>query len=132
MNKLFKSIVVILTIFFLLSPISFGADEIDFKNQIKKEDGSLFEKIIAQCIGGIAQTILDFATSDEIGMGFKNYDELIFNDNKENDFISPFTEELWNKTMNWYGIFSIISGSLIFLAVIILAFKIISARYEYS
>jgi hypothetical protein len=121
-----KSIVVIITIFFLLSPISFASD-VNFKNQIKKEDGSLFEKIIAECIGGIAQTIFDFSTSDEMGIGFKNYDELIFNSNSENDSLSPFTDELWNKTMQWYKIFATVSGSLILIAVVILSFKMIFA-----
>ena len=45
MNKLFKSFVIILTMLFLLSPICFGATP-ELKKQIKKEDGSLFEKII--------------------------------------------------------------------------------------
>ena len=52
MKKVLKSFVIIITILFLLSPFSFGADEVNFKNQIKKEDGSLFEKIIAECIRG--------------------------------------------------------------------------------
>ena len=38
------------------------ADYIEKEKQIKKEDGSLFEKIIAECIGGIAETVLDFTT----------------------------------------------------------------------
>ena len=46
---------------FLLSPICIGATP-ELKKQIKKEDGSLFEKIIAECIGGIAETVLDFTT----------------------------------------------------------------------
>lgn len=62
MNKLFKSFVIMLTILFLVPTICFGAENIDLESQIKKEDGSLFEKIIAECIGGIAQTILDFTT----------------------------------------------------------------------
>lgn len=37
-------------IFTIISPISFGADDVKFKDQIKQEDGSLFEKIIAECI----------------------------------------------------------------------------------
>lgn len=61
MNKLFKSFVIILTMLFLLSPICFGATP-ELKKKIKKEDGSLFEKIIAECIGGIAETVLDFTT----------------------------------------------------------------------
>ncbi len=61
MNKLFRSFVITLTMLFLLSPICFGATP-ELKKQIKKEDGSLFEKIIAECIGGIAETVLDFTT----------------------------------------------------------------------
>jgi len=58
--------------------------------------------------------------------GFKDYDTLIFNNNS-NDSLSPFNEELWNKTMNWYKVFAIISGSLILIAVFILSYKIMVA-----
>jgi len=126
LNKLLKSLVLTVTILFLLSPISFGA-EIDLKEQIKSEEGSLFEKIIAECIGGIAQTVLNFVTSDVVGVGFKDYDTLIFNNNNPNDSLSPFTQELWNKTMAWYKIFAIISGSLILIAVFILSYQVMSA-----
>lgn len=50
MKKLFKSIFIVITILVLLSPMSFAKDNIKFKDQIKKENGSLFEKIIAECI----------------------------------------------------------------------------------
>lgn len=62
MKKLLKSIFIVITIFVLLSPVSLCAEDVKFKDQIKKEDGSLFEKIIAECIGGIAQTVFDFTT----------------------------------------------------------------------
>lgn len=127
MKRFVRSIVIIIAILFLFSPLCFCTEDVNFKDQIKKEDGSLFEKIIAECIGGIAQTIFDFSTSDEMGVGFKNYDELIFNSNNENDSLSPFTTELWDKTMQWYSIFSVISGTLIFIAIIILAYKMMSA-----
>ena len=45
MKKIFKSALVVITILFLLCPMCF-ADDVKFKDQIKKEDGSLFEKII--------------------------------------------------------------------------------------
>lgn len=124
MKKITKSILLLITILFLLSPICLGND-VDFKEQIKKEDGSLFEKIIAQCIGGIAQTVFDFATGKELNVGFKDYDTLIFNSNAENDSLSPFTSELWSKTMSWYKVFAVMSGSLILIAVFILSYKII-------
>lgn len=127
MKKIFKSFVIVITILFLLCPTFSFASDVNLKEQIKKEDGSLFEKIIAECIGGIAQTVFDFTTGKEANVGFKDYDTLIFNDNLENDSLSPFTEELWNKTMNWYKVFSIISGSLILIAVFILAYKIMYA-----
>lgn len=65
MKKIIKSIFIVIMIFMLVSPICFAANknnEIDFKKQVKKEDGSLFEKIIAECIGGLAQTVFDFTT----------------------------------------------------------------------
>lgn len=53
MKKILKSIFILVMIFMLISPVCFAADKdnkIDVKKQIKKEDGSLFEKIIAECI----------------------------------------------------------------------------------
>ena len=126
MNKLFKSIAIFVAILFLFSTISYGV-EVDFKEQIKSEEGSLFEKIIAECIGGIAQTVLNFVTADSIGVGFKDYDALIFNNNAQSDSLSPFTQELWNKTIAWYKIFAIISGSLILIAVFILSYQVMVA-----
>lgn len=76
---------------------------------------------------GLAQTVFDFTTGEDSKVGFKDYDDLIFNGNRLNDSLSPFTEDLWNKTMKWYGIFSAISGSLILIAVFILGYKIIVA-----
>lgn len=64
---------------------------------------------------------------ENANVGFKDYDALIFNNNEENDSLSPFSYELWRKTMNWYKVFAIISGTLILIAVFILSFKIMSA-----
>lgn len=69
---------------------------------------------------------------EDANVGFKDYDDLIFNGNTLNDSLSPFTEELWNKTMKWYSIFAILSGSLILIAVFILAYKIIAAGMNTS
>ena len=79
---------------------------------------------------------MNVVTSDELNVGFKDYDELIFNRNLfdmmnigEEGFntLAPFNEILWIKTMNWYKIFALLSGSLILIAVIILAYKITMA-----
>lgn len=131
MKKKIKSIVIIIAILFLFCPICFASD-INFKDQIKQEEGSLFEKIIAECIGGIAQTVLNFTTGEFLNVGFKDYDTLIFNDNNANDSLAPFTKDLWNKTMNWYKIFAVISSSLIWIAVFILSYKIIIAGMNTS
>lgn len=50
MKKVFKSIVIIIAILFLFDSVSFA--DTDFKKQIKAEDESTFEKIIAGMIGG--------------------------------------------------------------------------------
>lgn len=56
MKKITKSCIVLITILFLLAPSSFGflgfgeKKDNNLKEHIKKEDGSLFEKIIAECI----------------------------------------------------------------------------------
>ena len=123
MKKVFKSFVVVITMLFLLYSFCFKSNAVDFKSLINNEEGTLFEKIIAECIGGIAQTIFDFTTTKESNIGFKDYDTLIFNNRVNIDNLSPFTSDLWNKTMNWYKVFAIISGSLILIAVFILAYK---------
>ena len=49
MKKIIKSMFIVIMIFMLVSPICFAAnkdDKVDLKEQVKKEDGSLFEKII--------------------------------------------------------------------------------------
>ena len=137
-RKTTKTLILLLIIIMLFSTFSLAKDkeetssDLDFKTMIKSEEGSLFEKIIAETIGGIAQTVYSFATSDNVGMGFKNYDKLIFNSNLENDSLSPFSVSIWNKVLNWYKIFSIISGSLIFIGVIILSYKLIMAGVNIS
>lgn len=62
MKKILKSILVVVILLVVISPACFAADKVDLKKQVKKEDGSLFEKIIAECIGGLAQTVFDFTT----------------------------------------------------------------------
>lgn len=128
MKKKIKNIFIIFCLIIIFfNNFSLATENVNFKSMIKSEEGSLFEKIIAETIGGIAQTIYNFATSDTLGIGFKNYDNLIFNSNAENDSLSPFTIDTWNKILDWYKIFSIISGSLIFIAVVILSYKLMYA-----
>lgn len=134
MKKYLKSLVIVFTILFLFSPICYATNvterdlrmsaigvaeettketnakkKVNIKKQVKKEDGSLFEKIIAECIGGIAQTVFDYTAREDSDVGFQDYDSLIFNNNEEDDSLSPFTQDLWNQTMYWYRIFAAIS-----------------------
>ena len=51
-------------------------------------------------------------------MGFKQYDELIFGNSELN--LAPFTDEQWIKVMQWYKIMTLISGTPILIAVIVL------------
>ena len=44
--------------------------------------------------------------------------------------ISPFTIEQWNSMMYWYKIMSGIAGSLILIAVVIVAYKFIIGGYS--
>ena len=78
-------------------------------------------------LGGIAQAIFDLCTSETMGIGFKDYDELIFNKGVDANSVAPFTDELWSKTMTWYKIFASVAGILILIAVIMLSYKMMMA-----
>ncbi len=88
----------------------------------------MFEKIIAKMIGGIAEGIFNLTTTEEFGVGFKQYDELIFGNTDLE--IAPFTNEQWNKIMKWYKVMIIIAGVPILIAVIILSYKLIIGGFS--
>lgn len=91
-------------------------------------NGGLFEKIIAKMIGGIAEGIFDLTTNDTFGVGFKQYDELIFG--KTDNDLAPFSEKQWNKVMQWYAVMTYIASVPILIAVIVLAYKIIISGFS--
>lgn len=103
-------------------------EESKIENAIENDDGGIFEKIIARMIGGIAETVLDLTTNKQFGIGFLSYDELIFGQNSID--ISPFTGEQWNEIMRWYKVMSLIACSLILIAVVITAYKVIISGYS--
>ena len=72
--------------------------------------------------------MFDVTTKEEFNVGFKNYDELIFARNS-ND-ISPFTETQWDLMMKFYKIMVGISGSLILISVVVLAYKMIISGFS--
>ena len=79
-------------------------------------------------IGGIAEGIFDLTTNDEFGVGFKQYDELIFGNTDLE--IAPFTNEQWDKIMQWYQVMTMISGVPILIAVIVLSYKLIIGGFS--
>ena len=136
-KKIITSILIVLVFFSLIIPNTsqasiFDDDEDETQTEIEKtiddDDGGLFEKIIAKLIGGIAATIFDLTTNEKFGMGFKNYDELIFA--KDATVISPFTDEQWVSMIDWYGIMAKIAGSIILIAIVIDAYKLIVSGYN--
>mgnify|MGYP004663791077 CR=1 FL=1 len=104
----------------------FAADEeettLNVKDLINQEEGSLFDKTIAKTIGGIAQAVYNIATNEKLDIGFKTYEEMLF---KGGNGTSPFSSSQWNLIMKWYSVFAYISGSLILIAVILIAYKMI-------
>lgn len=64
-------------------------------------------------------------TKEEFGVGFKNYDELVFGNNQTD--LSPFTQETWDLVMKWYRVIAAIIGGPILLAIVILSWKMIVA-----
>lgn len=136
-KKIVTSILIILVFFSLFIPKSNAnfftdddkkVEESDIEKAIDDDNGGIFEKIIAKMIGGLAEAVFDLTTSDELGVGFKNYDELIFAQNSID--INPFTTEQWNSMMRWYKIMASVAGSLILIAVVVVAYKLIISGYS--
>ncbi len=130
MKKLLTSFLIIITLFTFLCPICFAEDKIEFKKQVKKEDGSLFEKIIAECIAGVAETVYKITT--DLNVGFDDYDTLIFNNGIYAISTAPIHQDTWQITMRCYKIFATISGILIFIGVVVLAYKVSIAGMNIS
>lgn len=136
LKKFLTSIVIIILVFLATTSnvyASFFDDDTDeesssIEQTIDADDGGLFEKIIAKMIGGIAEGVFSLTTNEEFGVGFKEYDELIFG-NTDND-IAPFTDEQWTKIMGWYKVMTTIVGVPILIAVVVLAYKIIIGGFN--
>lgn len=138
-KKILISILIILIFLCLLIPRSYAnffTDDWDNPNKeedtiestIENDEGGIFEKIIAKMIGGIAQSVFTITTNEELGVGFKNYDELIFAFDSTD--LAPFTQKQWKLMMKWYGTMTLIAGSLILIVVVVTAYKIIIGGYS--
>ena len=75
MKKVLVSIFLAILIFFsVTNPVhaSIFSDDDDketsIEDTIDKDDGGLFEKIIAKMIGGVAETVFDITTNETFGV----------------------------------------------------------------
>ena len=128
MKKMIKRIIIIFLIALTLLTVNcFAKDEFDIKDIVNKEEGSLFDKTIAKTIGGIAQAVYNLITDEKSDIGFKSYEDMIF---KGGSGTAPFSWIRWKVIMAWYKVFAAISGSLILIAVIIIAFKMIAGSFS--
>ena len=118
-----------------------SSGSISIETAINNEGGGLFESTIGKALGGIAQAVFNIATSDELNLGFKDYDELIFNkqsvlnkviDSKKyigqttTNEISPFDTNTWRKIMSWYLIFTGLASIPILIGTIVTSYKFIT------
>ncbi len=74
--------------------------------------------------GGIAQAVLNIATDDEVDIGFKTYEEMLFRGS------SGISSLEWLTVKQWYKVFAYISGTLILIAVIIISYKMIASSFS--
>lgn len=81
-------------------------------------------KQLQKLSGGLAQAVYNIATNEELDIGFKTYEEMLFTGGSGT---SPFSDIQWNLIMKWYRVFAYISGSLILIAVIIISYKMIAS-----
>ena len=112
--------------------LDFSEDEPStIETVIENENGGLFENTIAKALGGIAEAVFNITTSNTINLGFKNYDELIFNktiyEGLETEEISPFNSYTWNKMMQWYKVFTLLAFIPILIGAIVTSYKFIIA-----
>lgn len=74
--------------------------------------------------GGIAQAVLNITTDDEVDIGFKTYEEMLFRGS------SGISSIEWMIVKQWYKVFAYISGTLILIAVIIISYKMIASSFS--
>lgn len=122
----FKVVLITILLFlcFSFNIVKASTDE-DIDVAINSENGGIFEGTIATAIGGIAKAVFNIATTDTINLGFKNYDELIFN--KNINTMAPFDSNTWDKIMSWYKVFTTIAFIPILIGALLVGYKFIIA-----
>lgn len=129
LNKIIASICLIILVFFGLSNICFAEDEsLTCVEVVEQEQGGFFEEIVAKMLAGIADAVFDITTSADFGVGFKDYDQLIFGIGE--NYLSPFTQEQWNNIKIWYLRMTLVAGPIMIIAVIVNSYKIIIAGFS--
>ena len=81
-------------------------------------------KLLPKQFGGIAQAVLNITTSEDVNIGFKTYEEMLF---KGSSGISNLE---WMIVKQWYKVFAYISSTLILIAVIIISYKMIASSFS--
>lgn len=116
-------------VFLGFSNVCFAEDEnLTCVEVVEQEEGGFFEEIVAKMIAGIADAVFDITTSEDFGVGFKDYDQLIFG--MEESYLSPFTQEQWSNIKIWYLRMTLVAGPIMIIAVIINSYKIIVAGFS--
>lgn len=129
LNKIISSIFIIMLVFLSFSNVCFAEDEnLTCVEVVEQEEGGFFEEIVAKMIAGIADAVFDITTSEDFGVGFKDYDQLIFG--VEENYLSPFTQEQWSNIKIWYLRMTLVAGPIMIIAVIINSYKIIVAGFS--
>lgn len=92
-TRIVRGVFLVLVIVMLITPAA-AADSIGDvnPNRIQGEDGSLIENILSAPINGIYNAFML--------LGFKSFDELIFN-NEYGD-MAPYSHDEWDIVMRWY------------------------------
>lgn len=130
-KKIITSIFIVMLVFFSFSNKCFAEDKVEdltCVEVVEQEKGGFFEEIIAKMIAGIADAVFDITTSEDFGVGFKDYDQLIFGAGES--YLSPFTENQWSNIKIWYLRMTLVAGPIMIIAVIINSYKIIIAGFS--
>ena len=132
-KKLLASIFIVMLVFFSLSNVCFAEDEEETESLtcvevVEQEEGGFFEEIVAKMIAGIADAVFDITTSEDFGVGFKDYDQLIFGVGES--YLSPFSQSQWSNIRQWYLRMTLVAGPIMIIAVVVNSYKIIIAGFS--
>ncbi|SHF43632.1 hypothetical protein SAMN02746089_01915 [Caldanaerobius fijiensis DSM 17918] len=122
-KKLYSRLLTLFLIFmtvptYVLASTTSAVDIVD------KEQGSIFEKAIAELIAGAVNAVMGALSKYA---GIKTLDEVIFNAGHAPDSQMPFKDSMWITMTDMYRFMEIIGEALIVVAVAVAAYKFIRA-----